>query len=221
MKKGLLLIFTLLTVSLIYAQQNSCKVLLPAISGSYSGGCKNGLAHGKGKAQGTDSYEGQFIKGLPSGSGTYIWENGSYYEGQWKNGMREGIGKMVLSDSITAGYWKNDKYIGAEPFKPYSITHNMSVGRYNFRKTMGTEQLIRIRIMQGSSDNVDIENFSLLFSSGDYYLSGNVYTIQHLVFPVKVKINYTTWNTLHISKYKVAFDFTINDPGSWDVTLYN
>ena len=46
------------------AQQNDCKVLLESISGTYEGKCKNGLAHGKGIAQGTDRYEGTFVCGF-------------------------------------------------------------------------------------------------------------------------------------------------------------
>jgi hypothetical protein len=54
----------------------NCKVLLPALSGNYEGGCKKGLADGKGKASGTDVYEGEFSKELPHGKGTYTWSNG-------------------------------------------------------------------------------------------------------------------------------------------------
>lgn len=75
--------------------------------------------------------------------------------------------------------------------------------------------------MQGGVDNVDIEAFTLAYSSGDEYRSGNIYAIQHLTFPVIIKITYRTWNPLHQSQYNVSFEFTINDPGSWDVTLYN
>ena len=50
--------------------QEDCIVLKPEISGKYTGKCKNGLAQGTGKAEGTDVYEGQFMKGLPHGSGT-------------------------------------------------------------------------------------------------------------------------------------------------------
>ena len=38
----------------VYAQE-SCKVLLQKISGSYAGACKNGLADGKGEASGQTS----------------------------------------------------------------------------------------------------------------------------------------------------------------------
>jgi len=43
--------------------QNRCKVLKKEISSEYHGKCKKGLAHGKGKADGIDSYYGHFTKG--------------------------------------------------------------------------------------------------------------------------------------------------------------
>jgi hypothetical protein len=58
------------------ATVEDCKVLLPALSGSYEGSCKKGVADGRGKASGTDAYEGEFRKGLPDGKGTCTWSNG-------------------------------------------------------------------------------------------------------------------------------------------------
>jgi len=221
MKTRLLIIALTISGNFIYAQQSDCKVKLTNISGTYTGGCKKGLAHGKGTAQGIDFYEGQFIKGMPSGEGTYRWSNGFYYEGQWKDGLREGKGKMVFKDSVIVGFWKNDKYIGTKLIPPYSITRNLSVGRSIIRKTISSIQEIKIRILQGGLDNVSIESFSLVYSSGDEYRSGNIYAIQNVTFPINVRINYTSWNQLHTAQFKVEFEFTINDPGSWDVILYN
>lgn len=221
MKTGLLIIAILLSGSFIYAQQIDCIVKLTSISGTYTGGCKNGLAHGTGKAQGIDSYEGKFIKGMPSGEGTYRWSNGSYYEGQWRDGLREGKGKLVLKDSVIAGYWKNDKYVGKVLIPPYSVTRNLSVGRSTITKTISTLQEVKIRVLQGGTDNVEIEGFSLIYSSGDEFRSGNIYGIQNVTFPISVKVTYTTWNNLHSDKFNVVFEFTINEPGSWDVNLYN
>jgi hypothetical protein len=75
-----ILIIALISGNIVYSQQNDCKVLKPEISDSYSGGCKNGLAEGKGVARGIDYYEGQFNKGMPAGKGTYYWADGTYYE---------------------------------------------------------------------------------------------------------------------------------------------
>ena len=102
----------------LFSQESGCKVLLPSISGTYTGKCKNGLAHGKGIAQGTDRYEGRFYKGYPQGPGTYTWKDGSYYKGQWSEGLMQGKGMMVYKtadgDSVVNGYWQEGKYVGAK-----------------------------------------------------------------------------------------------------------
>jgi len=43
--------------------------MVPALQGTYDGGCKNGMAQGKGTARGTDTYMGFFKNGLPNGKG--------------------------------------------------------------------------------------------------------------------------------------------------------
>ena len=63
----LLSVLVLDSGDLSYLQHADCKATKAEISGTYVGGCKKGLVHGNGIAQGIDRYEGQFIKGLPSG----------------------------------------------------------------------------------------------------------------------------------------------------------
>jgi hypothetical protein len=205
----------------VFAQQSNCKVATAAISESYSGDCKKGLAHGKGIARGIDMYEGQFSKGMPDGKGTYKWADGTFYEGQWKKGMREGTGKMTYRDSIVTGYWKEDKYIGEKFIPPYIISYSTSVSRSSIIKSAGTINGVRIRILQGGGDNTAIQDFSLVYTSGDEYRTGNVYGIQNTLFPLDVKVRYSTWNQFRTSKFNVLFEFTINDPGTWDVVISN
>jgi len=221
MVNRLFIMLVLIFGNYVYAQQLDCKVTKAGISGSYSGGCKNGLAHGKGIAQGIDRYEGQFIKGMPDGKGTYKWADGNYYEGQWKNGMREGMGKMVYRDSLVNGYWKNDKYLGVKLIPPYSITQSMSVSRSNITKSISSLDGVKIRILQGGSDNKSISDFSIIYSSGNEYNTGNIYGIQNTLFPLDIKVRYRSWNQLHTAQYDVIFEFTINDPGTWDVVINN
>lgn len=205
----------------IYAQQINCKVIKADISGSYSGGCKNGLAQGKGIAEGVDRYEGQFYKGMPEGKGTYKWANGTYYEGQWKNGLREGRGKMVYGDSVVIGYWKDDKYVGEKFIPPFKITSSLNVIRYTIMKTGDLPKGVRMRFTLGGVDNVEIEDFSLAYDSGDEYRMGNTIGIQNTSFPLDVKVKYKTRNLLHTVQYNVIFEFTINEPGAWNATITN
>ena len=93
-----------------------CRVRLPDLAGSYEGECHKDKAHGQGKAIGRDIYEGEFAKGWPHGTGTYTWANGDYYEGEFVKGAKEGQGKMVFAsvsaDSVQAGQWENDQFLG-------------------------------------------------------------------------------------------------------------
>ncbi len=37
-------------------------------------------------------YEGQFINGMKNGKGKYEWQNGEVYDGQWENNLKHGSG---------------------------------------------------------------------------------------------------------------------------------
>jgi hypothetical protein len=216
-----LIIVLLLQVLPSLAQQPECKVLISEIAGKYSGECKSGLAHGKGIAQGTDHYEGQFIKGLPEGEGVYTWSDGIYYEGNWEKGLRHGEGRMVYPDSVVSGIWKKDKYAGKKIIAPYSIVSSMSVLRSTFAKTNDRNNAVNIRIKIGGMDNISIEGFSMVYDSGSEYRSGNYYGLDNVRYPLSVKIKYRSWNQLMSSQFNVVFEFVINEPGTWDVVIQN
>jgi hypothetical protein len=102
-----------------------CAVEKESLKGTYTGDCKNGRANGRGKAVGTDTYEGEFKSGLPDGQGTYIWNNGSSYTGKFAKGFKDGKGTMVYkranaADSVFDGFWKKDLYVGKYE-KPYLV----------------------------------------------------------------------------------------------------
>lgn len=81
-----------------------CKVLDQDIAGSYSGGCKDGLAHGEGVAKWVDEYRGMFVDGKIHGKGTYAMKDGHKYVGDFVDGKHHGKGTFTL----TSG----DKYEG-------------------------------------------------------------------------------------------------------------
>jgi hypothetical protein len=208
----------------INAQETNCKVTIPEISESYSGQCKNGLAHGYGIAKGIDQYEGQFKKGLPDGKGTYTWASGKYYEGGWQKGIKVGQGKLVDKDSVITGYWKDNKYIGKELIPPYKITRSTSVSRATITKSSSNqENELRVRILQGGIDSRNVVNLSVISTTGSNYSTGHSggFGIKNIYYPVDVKIKYSTWNKVQTVQYEVFFEFTINEPGSWEVVLNN
>jgi hypothetical protein len=206
------------------AQNSECKVLVPELSGTYEGDCKNGLAHGKGIAIGSDRYEGQFSKGLPHGEGTYTWTKGPVYKGEWSKGLKEGEGEMVYitarGDSIVKGYWKGNAYIGEKKISSYSIIRKDNLLSANLRKLGDGNEVIIKFIMKGQK-NPSVRGLSMTFTSGTRFKSGTYEGVQAVTYPLDLKIEYNTNNPISRSSFDVVFECTINEPGKWEVTLNN
>ena len=86
-----------------------CKVLDPELAGTYTGGCRNGLAEGYGDARGAARYFGEFRAGRPHGKGEKIWPGGDRYEGDFVEGRKEGTGMYTWG---ARSPWAGQRYIG-------------------------------------------------------------------------------------------------------------
>jgi len=218
----LFLVFSWIGYSL--SAQEDCMVLKPEIAGKYMGKCKNGLANGKGKAVGQDTYIGQFSKGLPQGGGTYIWANGDTYYGDWVQGLRQGEGTLKFKsngkDSTLSGVWEKDEFKGPIPPKPHVIS-SVSVERYSFTKSVGIKNRVLINFYQNGARNLGIENLLISTSSGTNTTLGQSMGYENIIFPVTIKVSYSTWNKAHAVMYNVIFEFEIFEPGDWVVDLHN
>ncbi|MDD7888013.1 hypothetical protein [Flavivirga sp. 57AJ16] len=191
-------------------QAQNCKVLLHTINESYSGDCKKGKAHGQGIAKGTDTYNGQFKKGLPNGFGTYTWSNGNVYEGAFKKGKKEGQGKLTFkNDSIITGFWKKDVYLGLFE-KPYTkIDKSQNVSAFNLVKVQDDMNSLRfyVKINQKYEKS---PHMNIVVHSGQYQsqLNNNDFVeLTNVIFPIKLK-----------AYYKQDFiEIEIFQPGLWEI----
>lgn len=220
-----LFVFTALFSFLkVTGQTGDCKVLIPEISGTYVGDCKNGLAHGRGTAIGTDRYEGQFNRGLPHGKGTYSWTKGPVYSGGWSKGVLNGEGEMIYptakGDSTVKGFWRDGGYIGKENVPSYSVIRKDDLLSCNFRKLAEGHEVIIKFIMKGQI-NPNVRGLSMVFTSGMRFKSGTYEGIQAVQYPLDLKITYTTNNPISRSSFDVVFECTINEPGKWEIILNN
>lgn len=217
----LLFIWLIIFVNESYSQ-DSCKVLADNLKGIYSGKCKNGLAHGIGYASGIDTYIGSFKKGYPDGEGRYIWASGAKYEGKWKMGKRNGLGKYFSYENnienIKEGIWLNDEYQGQKKIEPRIIKEvNISSARI---AKLGEGNKIIIKQFQNSMLKY-VEYDFLEASSGNKYLSGNFVGYENISFPFKCKITYYCWNTMVTVRLYCTFEFEITDPGSYEIKITN
>ena len=226
MKKVLIFLavvcLTLLTTG-VYAQE-TCKVLLPQISGSYTGSCKNGLADGKGEAFGTDQYKGEFKKGLPDGQGVYIWQTGEKYDGSWKKGLKDGQGsytfKSAGKDTVMAGIWKEDKYIGEKAVAPYVILYKNSISRVTCIKSGDLPNYVVYKFSRAGGSADDINELMLTGSTGDESISSNFIGFEQVTFPFEGKIKFIAPNALRTAMMSCELRYQINEPGAWTVTIF-
>ena len=79
------------------------RLVLSTTIRSYTGGIKDGLAHGHGRAEfkAGQIYEGEFEAGLMHGEGCYTWPDGSSYTGRMTYHSATGVGLIVWPDGST------------------------------------------------------------------------------------------------------------------------
>ncbi|MBQ0023794.1 MAG: hypothetical protein KBT29_11220 [Prevotellaceae bacterium] len=77
-------------------------------------------------------YHGQMKEnGEPNGIGVMKYDNGDYYEGQWKCGVRDGRGFYVtVNQMIKAGEWGNGKYKGERMTYTANRVYGIDISRY-------------------------------------------------------------------------------------------
>ena len=114
MKRALAAAAFVLVCGPALAQHAACKVLDPELQGSYTGGCVNGLAQGKGEARGTATYVGEFDAGRKHGRGVKTWPaTGDRYEGDFVADRKQGKGIYAWgSRSPSAGERYSGEYLG-------------------------------------------------------------------------------------------------------------
>src|SRR4030095_7379997 len=140
------------------AYSQTCEIDKESLKGTYTGDCKKNKAHGKGKAVGIDTYEGEFKNGIPDGQGTYTWNNKNVFEGKYLKGLREGRGKMTMKragaqDSVIEGFWKKDAYIGKNE-KPW-IVHGKTGSVRTVEVEYNPDPLARIKIVVSNTRGGD------------------------------------------------------------------
>ena len=216
-----------------YAQE-SCKVLMAGISGQYEGECRKGKASGKGKAEGTDLYIGEFKEGLPHGKGTYRWKNGDFYEGEWANGKKQGTGGMSIkrsgkTDSVITGFWKKDTYIGKheKPFKIINRTQQVTKADVTFFRAKEREITLLLSNTTGNTPTLNrgvtpkVALTDIVIVTGSYLrlvdlFDGNkqtAYKLDKVTFPFRAqfKIGNQEVDVEFFEEGKYTFEIVLNN----------
>lgn len=226
MKYLTLIIISLVLLQSINAQNESCSVLLDKISGQYTGKCKDGLANGKGKSVGEDTYIGIFKDGLPHSRGKYLYKNGDLFKGSFKKGKKDGKGKFNYSLNgakyTLIGYWKDDDYVGlTDPDISYRVTSSSGIPDYKVEKNEsvynsgnGITFSIKSAFTEFLPRDLRIDN-----SSGQYFQSGKKFGVNQFFLPLHCEISYTI--LVGTIRKQCRFIIDIIEDGRYTVTLSN
>ena len=81
------------------------------------------------------TYIGQMNRHLQaSGHGSFIDSCGTYYEGRWADGQREGFGFSLDSRRLRVGEWRSDKYLGERMSYTSERIYGIDISRYQHGK---------------------------------------------------------------------------------------
>lgn len=110
------------------------------IAADYQGGVVCGIWHADTLRKGvrTDAagtYRGEFDSNRqPNGHGSYTSADGTYYEGRWKDGLKDGFGFEVSTNHIRSGEWKDGKYKGERINYTSERIYGIDISRYQHGK---------------------------------------------------------------------------------------
>ena len=111
-------------------------------------------------------YEGDLLDNICHGKGKYIFENGDYYIGQFKNGLRDGEGIQYYNNKKIQyeGIWKEDKRNGSGKY--YYENGNYFIGFWKNNEKVGLGELYDINknlIIGGEVSHINTEekNYSI------------------------------------------------------------
>mgnify|MGYP001415307371 CR=1 FL=1 len=226
MKRSLLLAGILLAGYHLAAQPtaDSCRVLLKEISGTYSGGCVNGLAEGKGKATGEDTYAGSFRQGLPDGKGVYTYKNGNVYTGGFSGGKKEGKGKfrVQINGEFTtvSGYWKNGDYMGtAAPVDDdYRVTNRTGIEDMTILRKDNEQNVVEISFEKVMRKYIP-PDLEVTFSSGFRQDQPLKIVSSGFNLPMTCSLHFTVLRNM--IRQECRLDFDLLKPGEYEVHVVN
>ena len=223
--------FVLVSFLLIYGNllSQDCTVKKESLKGTYTGDCKKGKANGKGKAVGTDTYEGEFKSGLPSGEGTYTWKNGNVYTGHFSKGMMDGEGSFVIkkpngSDSTVHGFWKNDNYVGLfeHPYKVYN--KSSAIDQIDFKYKKEDNNRIIFNVSNTSAGAASFQSSSMSAKVDDIIMYSGSIGRTDITSSSPKKMQTTVYDVIFPARMKVViggdnFEVEFREPGTYTVEV--
>lgn len=206
-----------------FSQESSdCKVLLESISGKYEGGCKYGLAHGRGSAEGKEKYQGRFRLGLPDGGGIYYFSNGDYYHGAFKKGKMNGKGEFFssINNKKIKGIWKEDSLLREITDPPYEIIQNYNVNSISVtEKGGGVDNSVELVFSRDGQIAYNMPSLNFNATTGTLIRNSYYSGVENINFPIEIGVTFSAPNRFNTIVIRYEAKIRITKPGTWKIVL--
>ena len=121
-----------------------------------------------------DQYEGEFVNDKYEGKGKYNYEDGKYYIGEWKNGLRNGRGILYYKNGniLYEGDFVNDKFEGNGKYIWEDGSYYIGLWKNGLCNGKGTEYNKNGEIVyEGDFINDKFEGIGhFIYEDGKYYI---------------------------------------------------
>ena len=132
--------------------------------------------------EGYGVYSGAFSRGKRNGDGTFLWENGENYVGEWKDDQISGKGVLTqLDGTIQSGTFRKGKLYTGNVTIPQSdggtLVRTLSEGKLRTSGTLTWPDGTTIKGKLSAKTGAFIESVTISYPNGDIYtgtLSGNL-----------------------------------------------
>ncbi|XP_020605753.1 radial spoke head 10 homolog B-like [Orbicella faveolata] len=108
--------------------------------------------------EGFKRYDGGTLLCFKHGEGTYLYENGDMYKGEWKWNKKHGHGVYThVNGEIKRGYFYQNEYIGQDPGNLFAATSCFAgfSGKSSEKPLASDEEIrnqIRLDVMRGREE---------------------------------------------------------------------
>jgi len=128
---------------------------------------------------------------------------------------------ILGKDSLLAGYWEDDKYIGKVKLPDYKITQQRNIENIRVSQLSQHGAQVRINFYRLGNRNPNINNLQIESSGGIGVLRNGIVEYDVERFPFTGGVIYSTPNKLQTTVLKIIVRFEINYPGIWNIDITN
>ena len=205
--------------SIRYLMVCACCILLSGVihAQCLDGDCENG--RGTYQFENGSKYQGQFRIGKPQGKGTILFGNGNQYNGDWNAGIREGYGVYSFTTgNVYTGAFRKGKFSGKGSMTFASGHKYVGEWENDLPNGLGTYTFKTGERYEGSFRNGKFDGIGTMFYvNGERYVGGwkdNLKDGEGKFYEANGKVHSSKWTAGKVTIEDGGTDLTVSGNAS-------